>query len=85
MEIVCDKKFMISCMIGFYVYMKLPLYHGCLETVYINNQTILQFVNLWPKEAIENTSWPSAVKKIDGYLDSRISITSARYVISRYK
>ena len=76
---------MISCMIGFYVYMKLPLYNGCLETVHINIQTILQFVNIWSKEAIENISYPSTVNKIDGYLDSRISITSARYVISRDK
>ena len=76
MEIVCDKKFMISCMIGFYVYMILPLYNGCLETVHINIKTIFQFLNLWSKEAIKNISYPSTVNKIDEYLDSMISLAS---------
>ena len=42
-------KLMISCMIGFYVNKSLLLYNGCLETVHINNQTILQFVYIWSK------------------------------------
>ena len=74
-------KLMRKCMIGLYVYNPLSLYNICLETVHINNQTILHFVNLWPKGVIVNSSYPSTVNKIYGYLDAIISPTSVSYII----
>ena len=68
-------------MIWFYVYKTLSLYNGCFETVHINNQIILHFVNLWSKEVIENISYPSTVNQIDGYMDARIIPTPVRYTI----
>ena len=41
-----NHKLMISCMIGLYVHKLLSLYNVCLETVHINNQMLLHFVNL---------------------------------------
>ena len=43
--------------------------------VHINNQEILHFVNLWPKEVVENISYPSKVIQIYVYMDSNISPT----------
>ena len=59
------QKLTISCMIGFYVYKSLSFYNGCLETVHINNQRILNFVNICSKEVIVNTSYPSTINQID--------------------
>ena len=54
---------------------------GCLETVHINNQTIIQFVNLCPKSVPDNISFTSIINQINGYLDTRISTSSIRYII----
>ena len=69
----------------FYVYNSVPLHNGFIETLYINNKTIPHFVNIWSKEAIENISYSITVNQIDGYMDSIISPTSVRFVISRDK
>ena len=78
-------KLMRKCMIGLYVYNPLSLYNICLETVHINNQTILHFFSPWSKEAIEIISYPSTVNQHGGYMFASISPTSVRYIISRYK
>ena len=64
---------MILCMIGFHVYKSLSLFNGFLETVHINNKTIIHFFNIWSKEFIENISYPSTVNKVDRYMDAIIS------------
>ena len=43
------QKLMSTFMIFFYVKNSFQLHIVCLETAEINNQTILQFVNLWSK------------------------------------
>ena len=78
-------KLMSSCMIGFYDYKSLSFYSECLETVHINNQRILRFVNILSKEVPLNISYPSTVNQIYGYLDTRISPTSVGNIISRDK
>ena len=83
--LVVMKTSMSSCMIGFYVYKSLALYNGFLETVHINNQRILHFVNIWSKEVIVNVSYPRTVNQIYGYMDAIISPTLVRYIISRYR
>ena len=83
MDIFCDTKINELVHERFYVYNSLSLYNGCLETVHIDNQIMLHFVNIWSKKVIVNISYPSTVNKIDGYLDSRISPTSVKYIISR--
>ena len=72
-------------MIGFYVYNPLSSYNECLETLHVNNQTILHFVNLWSKEAIENISYQIKVNQIDGYPDASISPTPVRYISQEKK
>ena len=76
---------MRSFIIGFCVYKSLSLYNLLIETFHINNKTILNFVNLWSKESIENISYLSKVNQIDGYLDGIISPISLSCIISRYK
>ena len=61
------------------------MYIGSIETVHINNQTILQFVNICAKEFLVNISYPSTVDQIYGYLDASISTTHVTYIISRDK
>ena len=65
-------------MIGSYTYKSLSLYNRFLETVHINNQTILNFVNIWSKEVIENISDLITVNQIDRYTDASISPASVR-------
>ena len=67
-------------MILFRFYKLLSLYNGCLETVQTNNQIILQFVNLYPKEVPVNISYPSTLNQIDGYLEEIISPAAVRYL-----
>ena len=69
-------------MIWFYVYKPSSLYNGFHETVHINNQKILRFVNIWSYEVPVNISYPSTVNKIDVYMDASISPTYVRYTIS---
>ena len=61
------------------------LYIGFIGTVYINNQIIIHFINLWSKEVPVNVSYPITVHQIDGYLDARISPSYLRYIITREK
>ena len=74
-------KVRISCIIGFYIYKYLSLYNGCLETVHINNQAILHFINLWPKEVVENISYPSNLDQTYGYMDVSMIPTYVSYII----
>ena len=70
-------------MIGFYVQMPVSLHIEYIESVQINNQTILHFVNLWSKEVTVTISYPTMFNKINGYLYARISSSSVRYIIRR--
>ena len=60
-------------MLGFYVHKYFSLYNGWIKTFHINNETILHFINIWYKEVPLNTSYPTTVNQIDGYLDASIS------------
>ena len=51
----------------------------------INNQTIIQFVNLWSKEVPSNTMYSIIFNKIDGYLDAEIGPNYVRYITTRDK
>ena len=70
-------------MICLHVQISVSLHIGYIETVHINNQTKLQFVNFWSNEVSSNISYPIMFNKIDGYLDGRISVSSVRYIIKR--
>ena len=72
-------------MIGSYTYKSLSLYNRFLETVHINNNAILNFVNIWSKGVIINIIYPRNVNKIGGYMDTNIFPKSVRYIISSYK
>ena len=50
--------------------------------IHINDKTILHFINIWSREAIGNIIYPITVNNIDRYLDSMISPTSVRYIMS---
>ena len=65
-------------MIGFYSQMKVSVHIGYIETVHINNQTILRFDSLWSKEVPFNIGYPRMFQNIDGDL---YAITSPSYVI----
>ena len=67
-----------TCMIGFYVQKAFLLHIGYIETVHINDQTILHFVNLWYKEVPINISYEIFINPIDRYLDARISPSYVR-------
>ena len=69
-------------MIGFYSHKSFSLNIECLETVYINNQTIPHFVNLWSKKVPVNISCPSIFDQVDCYLDVRISPSFVRYTLT---
>ena len=78
-------KFMVTCMIGFYVNKSFSLNIGCIETVQINNQSILHFANLWSKLVPTNIIYRSIVNSLDDYLDLKASTSSIRYIIRRDK
>ena len=85
MDIVCDTQTNDLLHDRFICSKLFLLYNGCLKTVQINNQAILQFVNIWSKKVPVNISYPSTVNKVDRYLEVRISPTSVRYNLSRDK
>ena len=70
---------------GFYVYKSLSINNRFLETVNINNQTILNFVNLWSKKSSVNILFPSTIGQLDGYPDASVSLTYVSYNTSRDK
>ena len=76
---------MITGIIGFYAQMLVSLHIGYIETVHINNKTIIQFVNSWSKEVPVNISYPRIFHNIDGYLYAIISPSYVRYITSMGK
>ena len=52
-------------MVGLYFHKSFLLKMGCLETVYINNQTILYFFDLFYKEDLINISYTIIVNQND--------------------
>ena len=56
--------------------MSVSLHMGYIETVHINNQTKLHFMNLWSIEVPVHNSYPRMCNNIDCYLDARISPSS---------
>ena len=88
MDIVCDTQMndhmhdrLLCSNVSFITHVSLHI--GCIETVHINNQTILQFVISWPKEVPINIGYVIMFNNIDGYLYARISPSYVRYIIIR--
>ena len=54
-----------TLMVGLYFHKSFLLKMGCLETVYINNQTILYFFDLFYKEDLINISYTIIVNQND--------------------
>ena len=73
-----------SVNIRLYVHKLLILYKKLIEKVQKNNQTIIQFVNLWSKTVPVNISYPRTVNQINEYLDAMNIPTCIRCIISRY-
>ena len=82
MDIVCGteiNKHMYDRVL-FHKYFSLNI--GCIETVQINNQTIIHFVNLFSREVSIDVSYPIIVNPIYGYLNASISPSSVSYIFT---
>ena len=87
-DIVCDTQMndhmhdrLICSNVSFITHVSLHI--GYIETVHINNQTILQFVNLWSKKVPVNINYTSIFDPIDGYLYEIISPDYVKYITTR--
>ena len=86
-DIVCDTQMndhmhdrLICSDFSFITHVSLHI--GYIETVHINNQTILHFNNLWSKEVPFNIGYVIMFNNIDGYLYAIISpLTYPYYLI----